>query len=96
MKRTILFLAIMVVSAGTFAKDNFKLSGRIDGVTNDTLLIEYVQLNPKKKIINCKVPVKDGQFSFSARLVQIIKAQKSELEHHLSISFLKNNLQRIK
>ena len=74
MKRTILFLAIMVVSAGTFAKDNFKLSGRIDGVTNDTLLIEYVQLNPKKKIINCKVPVKDGQFSFSARLVETCNA----------------------
>ena len=74
MKRIVLFLALLAVSAGTFAKDNFKFSGRIDGVTTDTLLIEYVQFTPKKNISNFKVPIKDGQFSFSARLNETCNA----------------------
>ena len=75
MKRTILFLAIMVVSAGTFAKDNFKFSGRIDGVTTDTLLVEFTEFTPQKKNHNYKVPVKDGQFFFSTRLHEAVEAK---------------------
>ena len=93
MKRTILFLAIMVVSAGTFAKDNFKLSGRIDGVTNDTILIEYVQFTPKKVISNYKIPVKDGKFSFSARLNEAVEADlilKSNTGNHILAYFVPN------
>ena len=44
--RQFLFLLAML-PVGTFAKDNFKMTGKIDGVGNDTLCIEYVILQPK-------------------------------------------------
>ena len=42
---TIVFL---LVSLTTFAKDNFKLTGKIDDAGNDTLCIEYVILTEKR------------------------------------------------
>ena len=56
------------IKEATIAKDNFKMSGRIDGVGNDTLCIEYVILQPEKQIVKRKVAVIDGKFSFSAEL----------------------------
>ena len=44
-RRFLLLLAMLPV--GTFAKDNFKMTGKIDGVGNDTLCIEYVILQPQ-------------------------------------------------
>jgi len=68
MKKIFISMALMVVSLTTFAKDNFKMTGRIDGAGNDTLCIDYIILQPKKKIITHKVAVKNGEFSFSAKL----------------------------
>ena len=65
-RRFLLLLAMLPV--GTFAKDNFKMTGKIDGVGNDTLCIEYVILQPQKQIVNRKIVVKSGEFSFSAKL----------------------------
>ena len=65
--RQFLFLLAML-PVGTFAKDNFKMTGKIDGVGNDTLCIEYVILQPQKQVVNCKVAVMNGEFSFSTRL----------------------------
>ena len=61
-------MAVLVVSLATFAKDNFKITGKIDGVGKDTLCIEYVILQPQKQIVNRKVTVENGEFSFSAKL----------------------------
>ena len=70
-RRFLLLLAMLPV--GTFAKDNFKMMGKIDGVGNDTLgndtlCIEYVILQPQKQIVKRKIVVKNGEFSFSAKL----------------------------
>ena len=65
--RRFLFLLAML-PVGTFAKDNFKMTGKIDGVGNDTLCIEYVILQPQKQIVKRKIVVKNGEFSFSAKL----------------------------
>lgn len=68
MKNLFITVALTVVSLTTFAKDNFKMTGRIDGAGNDTLCIEYVILQPKKQVVTHKVAVKNGEFSFSAKL----------------------------
>ena len=68
MKNLFITIALMVVSLTTFAIDNFKMTGKIDGAGNDTLCIEYVILQPKKQTITNKVTVKNGEFSFSAKL----------------------------
>ena len=65
-RQFLLLLAMLPV--GTFAKDNFKMTGKIDGVENDTLCIEYVILQPKKQVVTHKVAVENGEFSFSAKL----------------------------
>ena len=43
-------MALMVVSLTTFAKDNFKMIGSIDGAGNDTLCIEYPKDEVKIKL----------------------------------------------
>jgi len=68
MKKILFSVLLMVVSLTTFAKDNFKMTGKIDGAGNDTLCIEYVILQPKKQTITNKVTVKNGEFSFSTKL----------------------------
>ena len=85
MKNLFITVALTVVSLATFAKDNFKMTGRIDGAGNDTLCIEYVILQPKKQIITHKVAVKNGEFSFSAKL----------REGYSGVMFLKSNPQEI-
>ena len=82
-RRFLLLLAMLPV--GTFAKDNFKMTGKIDGVENDTLCIEYVILQPKKQIVNRKVAVENGEFSFSAKLS----------EAYSGLMFLKSNPEEI-
>ena len=68
MKNLFITIALMVVSLTTFAIDNFKMTGKIDGAGNDTLCVEYVILQPKKQVITHKVSVKNGAFSFSMKL----------------------------
>ena len=68
MKKIFIIVILTVVSLTTFAKDNFKMTGRIDDAGNDTLCIEYVILQPKKQVITHKVTVKNGEFSFSTKL----------------------------
>lgn len=68
--RLLLTMALSVVSLATFAHDNFKLSGKINGAGNDTLCIEYLILQPQKKSIKHKVAVKNGEFSFSTKLLE--------------------------
>ena len=82
-RRFLLLLAMLPV--GTFAKDNFKMTGKIDGVGNDTLCIEYVKLQPQKQIVNRKVEVKNGEFSFSTKL----------REAYSGLMFLKSNPEEI-
>ena len=85
MKNIFITVVLTVVSLTTFAKDNFKMTGRIDGAGNDTLCIEYVILQPKKQVITHKVAVKNGEFSFSAKL----------REAYFGSMFLKSNPQEI-
>ena len=61
------------------------MTGRIDGAGNDTLCIEYVILQPKKQVITHKVAVKNGEFSFSAKL----------REAYYGTMYLKSNPQEI-
>ena len=68
MKNITLFMLCLCYGIGTFAKDNFKMTGKIDGAGNDTLCIEYVILQPEKQIIKRRVAVENGKFSFSAEL----------------------------
>ena len=68
MKKIFIIVVLTVVSLITFAKDNFKMTGSIDGAGNDTLCIEYVILQPEKQIVKRKVAVENGKFSFSAEL----------------------------
>ena len=82
-RRFLLLLAMLPI--GTFAKDNFKMTGKIDGVGNDTLCIEYIILHPQKQIVNRKVAVENGEFSFSAKLREAYSASM----------FLKSNPQEI-
>ena len=67
-KRTIIIALLALVAMAGWAKDNFKMTGSIDGIGNDTLCIEYVILQPEKQIIKRKVAVENGKFSFSAEL----------------------------
>ena len=85
MKKIYIIVILTVVSLTTFAKDNFKMTGRIDGAGNDTLCIEYVILQPEKQVITHKVAVKNGEFSFSAKL----------REAYYGTMFLKSNPQEI-
>ena len=85
MKKIYIIVILTVVSLTTFAKDNFKMTGRIDGASNDTLCIEYVILQPEKQVITHKVAVKNGEFSFSAKL----------REAYYGTMFLKSNPQEI-
>jgi len=78
-------LLVLIVALTGQAHDNFKMTGRIDGVGNDTLCIEYVILQPKKQIVTHKVAVKNGEFSFSAKLG----------EAYYGTMFLKSNPQEI-
>jgi hypothetical protein len=68
MKNLFVTVVFTVVSLTSSAKDNFKMTGRIDGAGNDSLCIEYVILQPKKQVITHKVSVKNGAFSFSMKL----------------------------
>ena len=74
MNKKIFIIALLAVATTTFAKDNFKMTGRIDGAGNDTLCIEYVILQPKKEIVTHQVAVKNGEFSFSAKLREAYSA----------------------
>ena len=67
-KQTIITALLAIVTITVWAKDNFKMTGRIDGAGNDTLCIEYVILQPEKQVITHKVVVKNGEFSFSTKL----------------------------
>ena len=90
-RRFLLLLAMLPV--GTFAKDNFKMTGKIDGVGNDTLCIEYVILQPQKQIVKRKIVVKNGEFSFSAKLhdaymgLMHLKSKPQETLYTYSASF---------
>ena len=85
MKKIVITMALTVLSLAPFAKDNFKMTGKIDGVGNDTLCIEYVILQPQKQIVNRKIVVKSGEFSFSAKLS----------EAYSGLMFLKSNPEEI-
>ena len=67
-KKSFITALLALVAMAGWAKDNFKMTGRIDGAGNDTLCIEYVILQPEKQIIKRKVAVENGKFSFSAEL----------------------------
>jgi len=53
-RQFLLLLAMLPV--GTFAKDNFKMTGKIDGVGNDTLCIEYVSKKTVRIMENPTLP----------------------------------------
>ena len=84
-KKTIITALLALVAMAGLAKNNFKMTGRIDGAGNDTLCIEYVILQPEKQIVKRKVAVENGEFSFSAELHEAC----------FGSMFLKSNLQEI-
>ena len=44
MNKQIIIIALLAFVTTISAKDNFKMTGRIDGAGNDTLCIEYIIL----------------------------------------------------
>ena len=75
MKKVFVMMAVLLASVTASANDNFKLTGKIDGASNDTLCIEYTILQPQKQHMVHKVAVKDGEFSFGAKLHEAYSAK---------------------
>ena len=50
MKKVFVMMAVLLASVTASANDNFKLTGKIDGASNDTLCIEYTILQPQKQL----------------------------------------------
>ena len=75
MKKVFVMMAVLLASVTASANDNFKLTGKIDGASNDTLCIEYTVLQPQKQHMVHKVAVKDGEFSFGAKLHEARRAK---------------------
>lgn len=67
MKYTLLSLSLIMFSVGAFAQ-KFVLSGTVDGVKNDSLVIEYNIYVPDKVVITRTIPVRNGKFKFKAKL----------------------------
>ena len=65
LKFFILSVATCLFSSGASAQSNFTMSGALTDVGNDSILVEYVERNPDKKIINFATPVNNGHFNFS-------------------------------
>ena len=64
----IVVAALLLTAVRGWGKDNFVMSGRLDGVDKDVLLIEYISFEPDRKMVRKRVPVRDGYFEFSASL----------------------------
>lgn len=75
MKKVFVMMAVLLASVTASANDNFKLTGKIDGASNDTLCIEYTILQPQKQHMVHKVAVKAGEFSFGAKLHEAYSAK---------------------
>ena len=90
MKSLFVTVVFTVVSLTTSAKDNFKMTGKIDGAGNDTLCIEYVILQPKKQIITHKVAIyqrlprrgRNGNYGGLCGLRRYASAIWNEHEYH--------------
>ena len=69
MKKILTSLCALLFCSVASAQDNFKMSGTLSDVKNDTLVVEYVKREPEKQIISFKVPVNDrGEFSFGCQI----------------------------
>lgn len=69
-------LTLVVYAAVASGKDNFFLSGDLEGVADgDAVVIEYMKFEPGKKTVRKEVRVKDGHFEFSTHLNNAWKAQ---------------------
>ena len=75
MKKVFVMMAVLLASVTASANDNFKLTGKIDGASNDTLCIEYTILQPQKQHMVHKVAVKAGEFLFNANLKEAYSAK---------------------
>ena len=75
MKKVFVMMAVLLASVTASANDNFKLTGKIDGASNDTLCIEYTILLPQKQHMVHKVAVKAGEFLFNANLKEAYSAK---------------------
>ena len=64
----IVVAALLLTAVRGWGKDNFVMSGRLDGVDKDVLLIEYISFEPDRKMVRKRVPVRGGYFEFSASL----------------------------
>lgn len=76
LKFFILSVAMWLFSSGSSAQGNFTMSGALTDVANDSILVEYVERNPDKKIINFATPVNNGHSNFS---LSIDKAYQGSL-----------------
>lgn len=75
MKKIMISLCALLFCSVASAQDNFKMSGTLSDVKNDTLVVEYVKREPEKQIISFKVPVNDrGEFSFGCQIANAYKA----------------------
>lgn len=81
----LLALAVTFINVCTFSQSNFKMTGTLTDVVKDSVVVEYVERNPDKKIVNFTVPVENGKFQFELNLD---KAYSGTLK-------LKSNLQKI-
>jgi hypothetical protein len=66
--RILLIMALVLTRVSTFAQGNFKMTGTLTDVDDDSVVVEYVERNPDKKIIDLTFPVKSGQFQFTLNL----------------------------
>jgi len=75
MKKILTSLCALLFCSVASAQDNFKMSGTLSDVKNDTLVVEYVKREPEKQIISFKVPVNDrGEFSFGCQIANAYNA----------------------
>lgn len=68
----ILFIAMMLaMTAVSMAQGKFKMSGKIDGVGKDKLVIGYRGFSGDAEKVEKKVSVKNGEFTFSAKPTEV-------------------------
>lgn len=68
-KAVVLAAIVMLGACGPVeGRDNFRMSGTLEGVDKDVLLIEYITFEPDRKVVRKRVDVRDGRFEFSTSL----------------------------
>lgn len=67
MKYIALLALMMVLSCVCFAQGVFKMKGTLDGVKNDSLVVEYRQYEPVDSLYIKTIAVRNGKFKYKAK-----------------------------